>query len=260
MDQVAVDDWQQQRKAWAVGGERTLPAVESAVVLSLVPLTATTSGGVETITAALGLVLQLNDTVLIARVGPSALAVAVINRGIVNTPDNPTANLPPAPPLAPPSSGSSTFAAIEARSFRNGIWRTDTGSVVQGDWTPSFGTNSGAWFYGGGPLATLAGATVIGCAIRLLRGTGGTYSPQTTHLYRHSANELPVVDVIRVDGPIDVNLDIEQELWVDLPTGWGQALVDSGGGIGTFGVSPYVILSGLDADPQSGLLRIDWTR
>lgn len=170
----------------------------------------------------------------------------------------PTQTPPPAKPKPKPKTGRATFTAQRAGSYRNGKWRTDSNVVAQYDWG-GYGNNNGAWFYGTTPKAKLSGATVTGCAVRVQRRSGGVWAAQTLHLYRHTSNTRPGGDVSRVAGPTDASIAIGQALWVPLPTAWGQAIVDSGGGLGITG-SPYIVLAGTDEDPQSGLLRIDWTK
>lgn len=168
----------------------------------------------------------------------------------------------PVTPAAPPSvgtSGSRDFPAIDSSQFRNGGWgKAGDRNVYQGDW--GYGDNKGAWFYGTTPRDFIgAGATVTACRVRVSRKSGGNYAAQTAHLYLHGSATRPSGDVTRTLGPTDASAVIGESKWVDLPASWGQSIVDSAGGLGTSG-SPYVVLNGIDADPESGLLHIEWTR
>ncbi len=162
------------------------------------------------------------------------------------------------PPPAPAGAGTTTFPAIDARSFRNGGWRSDSGVVAQGDWG-GWGVNTGAWFYGNGPTDSLRGTTITLTEVRLRRRSGGVWGPQAAHVGRHTSRTRPAGNVASVAGPVDSNIDIGQTAWVSLPAAWGQAIVDTGGGLMISG-APYVVLDGLDADAESGLLRLTWQR
>lgn len=166
----------------------------------------------------------------------------------------------PPPPFTPgvSSTGTTTFPAVQSSSFRNGAWRGDTNNVAQDDYG-GWGTNNGAWFYGTGPTDRLAGATITALSIRISRRPGGDYAAQTAHLYKHDSRTRPGGDVGRSAGPVDVSIGIGETTWVDLPPDWGQSIVNGGGGIGITG-PPYVVLTGVPDDPESGLLSMDWTR
>lgn len=172
-----------------------------------------------------------------------------------------TAPTPPPPPPAPPTvaaTGTSTFAAVESRSWRSGQWRTDTTDVAQGD-APGYGghPNNGAWFYGTAPQS-LAGATVTSAEI-WLPGESSSVSTPTVHLYRHTSGTRPAGDVTRVSGPYDVSKGGGTSGWYPFDTAAAQAIVDAGGGVAITG-SPYARHKGLGKDGQSGALRIHWSR
>lgn len=170
--------------------------------------------------------------------------------------------LPPKPPLQRPTIGLSTFPATDARSWRGGAWRVDTASVVQSDLPSSpGGANTGAWFYGRGPASALAGATVTQARVRMRRRSGGSTSTQTANTYPHSSDARPVGNVVRVgtDGPATASVVLGLATWAVLPVSWGQRIVDTGGGLYVAG-GDYVVLDGLDTDPQSGLLELAWSR
>lgn len=168
----------------------------------------------------------------------------------------------PSTPIAPPTvgqSGSKDFPAIDSGQYRSGKWgAAGDRTVYQGDW--GYGDNKGAWFYGTTPKDLIGpGATVTACRVRISRKSGGTYGPQSAHLYLHGSASKPAGDVTRSQGPVDASIDIGASAWVDLPASWGQSIVDNAGGLGVSG-SPYVVLNGIDNDPESGLLHLDWTK
>ena len=171
-------------------------------------------------------------------------------------PPLPPVQAPAAPP--PPATGTARFPAVDSVSWRGGKWRTDSNVVAQSDWG-GWGDNNGAWFYGSGPTDQLAGATITRCQIRIHRQPGGVWGGQTVHLYRHTDRNRPGGDVSRVQGPWDASVAIDEAIWVDLPADAGQAIVDSGGGVGITG-APYVVLYPAGSDPESGLLSMDWRR
>lgn len=175
----------------------------------------------------------------------------------------------PADPAPPPaaSSGTLTVPATQSGSWRSlDGWGTSSSrpasigvsSVVQGTYTSS--PYSGAWFYGA-QLQQLAGAAVTAIRLRLpARIRVGSYnSALPAHLYAHTAGSIPSGDVSRVAGPADSTVAAGYTgRWVGLPVEWAAALL-AGGGVGMYG-SPYLALVGLDADPGSGQLSLDWTR
>lgn len=176
--------------------------------------------------------------------------------GKIATAAAPTAPPPPAAPPGLPTTGSKTFAAVDAASWRDGTWRTDTGDVIQGD-APGYAghPNNGAWFYGSAPTS-LSGITVSSAQIWLPAGSSSVSTP-TIHLYRHTSNTRPGTDVSRVSGPYDVTKPWGTAGWYTLNTAAAQAIVTSGGGISITG-TPYSRNNGLSKDGQSGAIKIFW--
>lgn len=106
----------------------------------------------------------------------------------------------------------------------------------------------------------LAGYTITRFNIQVKRLTGGLVGPQTLHLYLHtSVDQDMVVDVTRTLGPVDVSIEIGDELWIPLPLAWANEIITNGGGISISG-APQIALEGLDINPDSGLLQIEWSR
>lgn len=81
----------------------------------------------------------------------------------------------------------------------------------------------------------------------------------TANFHRHTSDYRPGGDVSRVASGTNAPLSIGLATWVNLPASWGQAIVDSGGGIGISGAD-YVVLEGVSTFAESGLLALDWTR
>lgn len=165
---------------------------------------------------------------------------------------------PPPPPTT--TSGTLTITATDSGSWQvGGSWGWAGNRVIQSAYAGSR-ENRGAWFYANG-AAQLAGATITAARLRLgARLRVGSYNDaQPLHLYRHTNASRPGGDVTRVAGPHDITLAPNAgPQWVDIPVAWGQDLI-TGGGIAVTG-SPYVGITGVDADPASGQLQLDWRR
>ena len=182
---------------------------------------------------------------------------------VVPPPTDPTPPPPtPDPPPPPPQTGSSPFAAVDSGSWQvGGSWSFMGKRVAQYRYG-SAPENRGAWFYGTGPTQ-LTGRTITRAQVRIpQRQRVGDYnSGATLHLYLISNTGRPTGDVTRTNGPVDIGLGPagSGNGFVDVPAIWGQTLADHGGGIGIAG-SPYIVLNGIDVDPSSGQLVLDWTR
>lgn len=210
------------------------------------------SGGDETVRVLMGLILTRDDTVLLLRKRGRVYAIGLLPKS-----DSLDATgVPGVPPGLPPI-GTNYIPALLSSSWRNG-WRIEA-EVIQGV-GGTYPISTGSWFYGSTPKAMFEGYTVTGLQVKLTRATGGVDGPQTVHLYLHSSiNRDENSDVTRSLGPIDATLAIGESAWITLPNAWGQAIISSGGGLSISG-SPYVILEGTVKNPDSGTLRIDWSR
>lgn len=161
-------------------------------------------------------------------------------------------------PSAPPATtgGTLTLSAIDSGTWTNTWWSRD---VRQG--TYGSVTYLGAWFYGSAPNQ-LAGATITGCRLRLgSRLNIGSYnSAITAHVWRVTQGAKSGAPTY-ADGPQDFALAAHSgAVWVTLPASVGQNLVNAGsGGMGING-SGYGGVVGIDTDPASGQLALDWTR
>lgn len=174
-------------------------------------------------------------------------------------------------PTPPPVAGSGTLfvPAIDSGSWRSiDGWGTassrpqsiTTKSVVQYQYTSS--PYSGAWFHGLA-AAQLAGATITAIRLRLpSRLVIGSYNAAlSAHIYLHTSSSRPAGDVTRTAGPSDQVVTAASSwvpTFITLPLAWAPTLL-AGGGIGIYG-SPYLGFAGIDSDPASGQLAIDWTR
>lgn len=163
------------------------------------------------------------------------------------------------PPASVSTSGTSTFVATSAASWLGTALRTDSDDVVQGTGPSDTDASSGAYFYGASPVATLAGATVTGCRVYLIREDAGAPGPLTAHVQAHSSTEYQASPVVYTGAAVDVPLEVGQGGWVTLPVAMGQALA-SGGGLGISGATPYLRLSGPATQGAAGALSIDWRR
>lgn len=203
----------------------------------------------------------VGDAVLLLWQGSQPVAVA---QGKTGAPPAPTPKPRPVTPDPPPraaQSGTRTFPAVASDTRRSGQWRNDdAGNVIAGTAPGYPGLNSGAWFTGNRPKATLHGATVLNAWIWLARTGGGNFGPQTVHLWR-VADSRRAGDLNFTADSHDLALDIGQRGWFPLPNSFAQALIDSGGSPAIRAPSgPYVRLWGLANHPMAGTVKISWTR
>lgn len=166
-------------------------------------------------------------------------------------------------PAAPsrPQTGTLSAAAVTSGTWSSaGAWDSYYGSsVVQGSYNGR--TYTGSWFYGDAPRR-VAGRTITAARIRIgARRRMGNYNASIVlSLYRHTSPTRGSGDVARVEGPHDVTLGVNAGAgWVDLPTAWGQAIADAGGGVSVAG-STYGGVNGIGDDPASGQIQLDWRR
>lgn len=221
-------------------------------------VTATVNGIPTTIRIAKGLTVTANDVLLVDQVG-SEWWVSALAYDVAPTP--PADSTPGAPAPVPPASGTSTFTAVETRSYRNGAWRTDNDSVYQGQYGGN-GLHTGCVFYGRGPRS-LAGATVTSASIQVRRLTGGTYAPQTTTLWLITQSTRPAGAPTRTSSTGGPSLAVGATGTHGLLTAWGQALVDGTAGglaIYTASGSPYVRLAGRGDWSPAFTLTLKWRR
>lgn len=168
----------------------------------------------------------------------------------------------PPPPKPLVVTGKLVVAPVYTGSYRDGKWRTDTSDVVQGSYGGS-GNSTGSAFYGSKP-GSLAGATVTDCWITVRRGTGGAYSAQqsTLRLTTQSTKPggAPTLTSTNAGPTIPTNTTLSR---FDIPTSWGQAIVDgTAGGISVYDSSanPYVRFAGRSDYSSSFALTLQWRR
>lgn len=175
-----------------------------------------------------------------------------------------TAAPPPPPPVVvPPPAAQTGTERYQAQAsgtlWGPGGWDSWAGgnsNVYQGNY--GSGPLYGAWFYHGSPKQ-LAGRTIT--RIRFLLGArrpvGSNNAPVTVHFYAHTSTYKPGGDVSRTVGPADVTANPGQGLTeYDLPLSFAPVL-QAGGGI-AIGGDPYAGFLGINSQPESGLLIMDW--
>lgn len=168
-----------------------------------------------------------------------------------------------APPPSAPPSGQTPFTATDSATWVPGLglwdaWAGGGGNLYQG--SASGYTTYGSWFYAGS-AAQLAGRvwTRIQFTLGTRRTVGGSNSPVTVHFYTHTSANRPGGDVARNTGPYDVVIQPGQgQITFDLPTSFAGDLAN-GGGISIAG-DPYSGFNGIQIEPASGLLLVDWSR
>lgn len=168
---------------------------------------------------------------------------------------------PPPPPPGPAQTGSSSYPATASDTYWSGggwgSWAGGGSNVYQGNY--GSGPLSGAYFYGGSP-GQLAGKTITRIRFTLggRRPVGNNNQPATVHVYAHTSGNKPGGDVSRVVGPFDITVDPGQgPKEYDLPLSFAGTL-QAGGGLAIYG-DPYAGFYGINTQPNSGLLIMDWS-
>lgn len=199
----------------------------------------------------------VNDPVILSW---NAATPSVVGK-VTATPAPPPPPPPVPPPPPAPTAGTTNYQASASDTYWPaggwGSWAGGGGNVYQGDY--GSGQLYGAWFYAGAG-AQLSGTTLT--RIRFLLGArkavGSNNSPVTVHVYAHTSANKPGGDVNRVVGPFDITVQPGQGLTqYDLPLTFAATL-QAGGGIAITG-NPYAGFLGCTAQPESGLLILDWT-
>lgn len=196
----------------------------------------------------------VNDVALILRTGRLLYCLGAVNTGPISKPGT-----DPDMPAAPSAHEvrTRTFRPVSVGTYRGG-WRSDTGDVLQGDWT-GHGINQGAAYYGSGP-AGLSGTAVSGKVRvrRLAAGSGAAQAP-TFRLLDHKRR--PSGAPSYSDTFVGPAIAVGEDRTVAIPDAWTQALINgtAGGiGIGVAGTSPYLRLAGRGAWSPSFELTIKW--
>jgi hypothetical protein len=163
----------------------------------------------------------------------------------------------------PPSGGSIVQAATKTVSYGDLYgWRTDSFRVYQGDY--GYGKHTGLWFYPS-LTAALSGKTITRVRMDLYRASsGGSAGPVQLHLYLHNYATQPVGAPTITAGPNDpigAALGWGASATVDLPVSFGNELkagTSAGLAISATSFEDYSILLGVDEQPLSGRLTIDY--
>lgn len=171
---------------------------------------------------------------------------------------------PPAPVRPPPDAtvtGSTPYPASASDTYWPqggwGSWAGGGSHVYQGNY--GSGPVYGAWFYAGA-MAQQAGKTITRVRFKLgsRRPVGNNNAPVTIHVYAHTSANKPGGDVNRAAGPFDITAQPGQGLTeYDLPISVAPALL-GGGGIAIAG-EPYAGFLGVNEQPESGLIILDWS-
>lgn len=175
----------------------------------------------------------------------------------VPAPTTPDDSGPPPPPTT--GTGTLDVPALDSGTFAStGSWSSfHANRVLQG----TYGGTSyrGAWFYGLKPRQ-LQGRTITRLRIRLApRERVGNYNaPLTLRVFRHPWANRPSTSPAIPDGPELIVLGPgDPGGWKELPTVWGQWIVDGAGGIAIDG-GDYGGVTGVGPRPTSGQLKFDW--
>lgn len=142
-----------------------------------------------------------------------------------------------------PAAGAYTFIATGATVWQPSYnsWRPESDGIIHGNgaaWGSPSGDQTTYFYYGNNPFSKLKGGTVKRMQIFLQRdSSSGSSAAQANHFGLHGYTGQPA-GAPGFLGGIDVGaLAWGQGIWFDLPTQWGQALVNgSAGGISWGGV------------------------
>ncbi|MFI5973502.1 hypothetical protein [Streptomyces sp. NPDC051452] len=264
----------------SLAGQGTIEAV--AVTTAVSGACLASIGGIQvTVRTVTGLSFSVGDKLLIARRGSTYWALAAYSAAPALPPTPPAAGDPPVtslgdsspPPKPTTTTGSLVCTPTATSTWRDGSWRTDTGSSTSADTFQgkyggsSLGRNSGFAFYGSKPRS-LSGATVTKATVRLRRLTSGDYGKRspTLRLVSQSTrpggfptlNESTAGPALGVQGHVSPS-----EVTFTLPTSWGQAIVDGSRGGLCITVSsddPYIRLAGRSSWSAAWTLTLYWRR
>lgn len=237
-------------------GQLTLATATAAKSGSTV--TASVNGITVTMQVARDLTVASGDVLLVSKFGGQWFAVQRLYAA-APADNGSDAGVNPKPVT---TSGSTPFAPVETRSYRNGAWRTDNDNVYQGSF--GSGNHTGCAFYGSGPRS-LAGATVTAARIVVRRHNGGGITaPQATTMRLVTERTRPAGAPTLGSSTSGPTLGWGQtNISFAVPTSWAQSMVDgTAGGLGFFDSdgSPYVIFDGRGSYGPSFTLTIAWTR
>lgn len=153
--------------------------------------------------------------------------------------------------------------ATDAGSWAFNSWADST--VKQGYYSSSSAIRYGAWWYGPGAFAPVAGRVATSLTLRVSRpGSGGVNTALPVHARLHLDPTRPG------GGPTwhgDGGAAPTGPAWsaaatVSLPTWWGQALIDgTAAGVGLYYPSSgdYAVYNDLATDAACGQLALGWS-
>ena len=239
-------------------------------------------GGIQvTVRCVPSVTVAAGNTLLIVRKGSIYWAIAVLTGAPALPPPPPAPDTTPAKPPSDPSpapkptvaTGSLVCTPVATSTWRDGHWRTDLGSstsmdTYQGRYSGSgFGRNSGFAFYGSKPRS-IAGATVTKATVRLRRLTSGDYGRRSPTLFLVSQStrpgSFPTLNETTAGPSLGVQGQVSpSEATFQLPTSWGQAMVDGSRGGLCITVSsddPYIRLAGRSSWSAAWTLTLYWRR
>jgi hypothetical protein len=168
---------------------------------------------------------------------------------------------------APPSTGTTgalTVSPVTTQTYRASLggWRTDTPSVVQGDYSGT-GNNTGCVFFGGAPRS-LAGATVTSAVAKVRRVSGGAYSAVGTTMRLVTQSTRPGGAPTLTSSTSGPSIAVGTTTTFSIPNSWAQAMVDgSAGGVAflsTGDAAHYVKFAGLAEWSAAFTMTIGWSR
>ncbi|MFJ4551102.1 hypothetical protein ACIP4X_18055 [Streptomyces sp. NPDC088817] len=227
------------------------------------------------------LTIAAQQNILILRRGSAYWAIAVLPAApAVPPPPPPPDDSPPVdrgdPAPAPKpvvTTGTLVCPPVATSTWRDGKWRTDIGSststdTYQGRYSGSgFGRNSGFAFYGSKPRS-LAGATVTKATVKLRRLTSGDYARRTPTLRLVTQptrpGSFPTVNETTAGPALGAQGQVSPwETTFELPTSWGQSMVNGSRGglcITVASDDPYIRLAGRDSWSAAWTLTLYWRR
>lgn len=214
------------------------------------------NGSVISIQCARDLTVAVGDVLIVVRVGAQWFA---IGRAFTAAPADPGNDAVAASVI---TYGTSSFAPVETRSYRNSAWRTDNTDVYQGQYGGA-GNHTGVAFFGSAPRS-LAGATVTSAYMQVKRkNAGGTAAPQSSTMRLVTQSTKPAGAPTLTSSAAGPTLGWGSSTNMSISTVWAQALVDgTSGGIGFYvsGGSPYVIFEGKGSWSPAFTITIVWSR
>lgn len=175
----------------------------------------------------------------------------------------PQTQMPMKAPSTPVATGTSTFIASDSATYSGGTWSSpgvgwgQPNEVYCG--TSGGTTMHGAWFYGGA-AAQLSGRTINAARFTFgqrVGGPGNYGSPATIIVWTHSSANRPSGDITQLNSATWTVQPFTAPT-ITLTPAQATDLVN-GGGIAIYG-GDYAAFQGVQMNPTSGILSLDWSR